>query len=137
MNAFVLDCSVTMAWCFSDEQNEVAERLLINLKKTKALVPSIWALEVNNVLRVAERKKRITIIQSNTFIHLLNTLPIEVDKGINEHPSLYLMDITRQFDLSAYDAAYLELALRHSIPLASFDQLLCKAAKQAGLSLAF
>lgn len=135
MSSFVLDCSVTMAWCFADEENDNAKRTLNCLKQTKAVVPNIWALEVNNVLRVAERKKRITVTQSNTFIHLLNALPIEMDKGLNEHPSLYLLDIARQFDLSVYDAAYLELALRHSIPLASFDQLLCGAAKKANIAL--
>lgn len=135
MSSFVLDCSVTMAWCFPDEHNDKAEQVLRHLTQTKALVPEIWALEVNNVLHIAERKKRITPTQSNTFIHLLNGLPIEIGKGLNERPSLYLLDITRQFNISAYDAAYLELALRQSIPLASFDQLLCSSAKKAGIAL--
>lgn len=135
MKAFILDCSTTMAWCFADETNEQADTILNLLKDTKAFVPNIWSLEVINVLRVGERKKRISIDQSNNFISLINTLPIEIDMGVNELPNRKILEISRKYLLSAYDASYLELAIRKGIPFSSFDKILCAAAKKAGIDL--
>lgn len=132
---FVLDCSITMAWCFADEANEHADKILGLLKKTKVLVPSVWPLEVINVLRVGERKKRINVSQSNNFISLINALPIEIDMGIDELANRKILEISREYSLSAYDAAYLELAIRKSIPFSSFDKILCTAAEKAGIDL--
>jgi predicted nucleic acid-binding protein len=79
LNLFILDCSVTMSWCLENEKNKDSEQALYLLAKKKAIVPCIWTLEVINVLRVAERQNRISSADSNTFISLLNTFPIEVD----------------------------------------------------------
>ncbi len=135
MKTFVLDCSVTMSWCFAGEANEYADKILELLKETKALVPSIWSLEVINVLHVSERKKRITVSQSNNFVNLINALPIEIDMSVEELPNRRILEISRKYSLSAYDAAYLELAIRKNIPLSSFDKILCTAAEKAGVDL--
>lgn len=135
MKLFVLDCSVTMAWCFEDESNATSDKILASLKESKAMVPSIWPLEVINVLRVGERKKRLSASQSNTFINLLRGLPIEVDMNPIDLPNQSILEISREYSISAYDAAYLELALRKNLPLVSFDKILCEAAKNAGIEI--
>ena len=133
MSYFVLDCSVAMAWCFEDEANEKSQNCLQYLKKSKAVVPSIWSLEVMNVLQVSEKKKRIQAEQSNLFIKLLSILPIEVDLSSNLNKGI--TTISREYGLTTYDAAYLELAVRKKIPLASLDKLLCRMAKMANVEL--
>ncbi len=126
----MLDCSVTMTWCFEDEASKSAEHSLALLEKRTASVPPIWSIEVMNVLRVAERKNRINISSSDHFIRFLNTLPITVDSGLNHFLNTSILAISRKHALSAYDAAYLEMALRYNIPLVSFDKNLCAAAKK-------
>lgn len=135
MKTFVLDCSITMAWCFEDEANEESDEALILLKEMKAIVPGVWPLEVMNVLWVGERKNRITNTQANTFIHLLNALPIEVDIPLMDVLNKNVLEISRTYSISAYDASYLELALRKNIPLFSADKMLSNAAKKAGISV--
>ncbi len=135
MKKFVLDCSVTMTWCFEDEATESAEDSLALLKEMTAIVPPIWSIEVMNVLRVAERKNRINIASADHFIRFLNTLPIILDSGLNHCLNTSILAISRKHSLSAYDAAYLEIALRYNIPLISFDKNLCAAAKKEGVAL--
>ncbi len=119
-----------MAWCFDDEANEQSDQALVLLKNGKAVVPAIWPLEVLNVLHVSERKKRISVSQSNTFISLLNALPIEIDMSLHDSLNKTILEISRQYSISAYDAAYLELAKRRTIPLFSFDKILIETAKK-------
>jgi predicted nucleic acid-binding protein len=136
LNLFILDCSVTMSWCLENEKNKDSEQALYLLAKKKAIVPCIWTLEVINVLRVAERQNRISSADSNTFISLLNTFPIEVDVN-SDSLNRKILDIIREHALSAYDAAYLELAIKYNAPLASFDKLLNKVAKKEGVEVLF
>ena len=135
MKSFILDCSIAMSWCFEDEASTKADALLILLKEQEALVPGIWLLEIANVLHVAEQKNRITAKHTQTFFHLLNNLPIQIIGNQNLLYSESCLAIARQYHLSAYDAAYLELAMNRQIPLASFDKQLCLAAKKAGVFL--
>jgi len=135
LNFFVLDCSVTMSWCFEDENTEYSKQILLLLKKIKAIVPCIWPLDVMNVLKVAENKHRITTLKSNAFVNLLNSLPIEIDPNLNCLLNKSILEITRKHSLSAYDAAYLEIAIRQNIPLISFDKKLCEVAKKEGISI--
>ena len=134
-NAFVLDCSVTMSWLFADETSNYALSVQEQLQYNIAKVPSIWSLEVINVLCVAERKNRVNKYQSLQFRNLLKELPIVVDLvGVNK--SMYeVFDLAREYDLSAYDASYLELAIRESIPIATLDQKLMNAAKLISVEL--
>ena len=135
MNRFVLDCSVTMAWCFEDQANDYTKRVLESLSKTTALVPYLWILEVTNVLLVAERRKAITSSESSRFIELLNQLPIMVaserESGLDES----FLSLARLHNLSSYDSAYLHLAMIHGLPLATRDQPLRYACKKSGVKI--
>ena len=132
---FVLDCSVVMAWCFDDESDGYADKVLNLVTKNEALVPSLWPLEVANVLLVGERKKRLTKADSARFIELLSAQPISVDPETPEKAFGDTLALARDCGLSAYDASYLELAMRHGIPLATGDQSLRKAAEKSGIRL--
>ncbi len=132
---FVLDCSVTMAWCFSDESDDYAEAVLDSFGRGEALVPALWPLEVANVLLVAERRHRLTEAQAMRFVDLLGALPITVDKDTPDYALGSVLLIAREHHLSSYDAAYLELAMRVGLPLASRDATLTKAARRSGARL--
>jgi predicted nucleic acid-binding protein len=130
-----LDCSVTISWCFEDEVNDYSEGVLSSLQFSQALVPSLWGLEVANVLLVAERRKRITGAQVAHAISLLKSLPIAVDSLTVQQAMSATLSLGRFHTLSVYDAAYLELALREGLPLATVDQRLVQSAQACGLSI--
>jgi predicted nucleic acid-binding protein len=130
---FVLDASVAMAWCFEDETTGDTEAMLDKLTEDPAVVPSLWEFEVANVLLVAERRGRLTEFQAARFVELLGRLPITVDLA---PPTMTtLLAAGRRHELSAYDAAYLVLAERDGIPLATQDEKLRAAARSAGVPL--
>lgn len=124
-----------MAWCFEDEADVYADSILDLLPESEVLVPSIWPLEVANVLLVAERRKRLTEADSLRFIELLHSLPIIVDDGTPEHALSETFFLGRQQGLSSYDAAYLELAMREGIALATRDGRLREASEKCGVKL--
>lgn len=130
MTTFVLDCSMTMAWCFEDESNDTTDEILEILTTTSALVPTIWPLEVANVLLLAKKKKRISESKVASFIDALSALPITVDSSTSFRAMHSVFALAHQVDLTVYDAAYLELALREKIPLLTLDAALLKAAKK-------
>jgi len=137
--SFVLDNSVTMRWCFGDgkpAELAYASRVLDDMRETSALVPAIWGLEVANVLARAENAKLITEARSEAFLTLLRRLRIEVDAETFSQSFAGVLQIARRYHLSSYDAAYLELALREGLAIASLDADLRKAAKRAGAPLA-
>lgn len=125
---FVLDNSVVMSWCFKDEANQYADSVLDKLSKTTAIVPSIWPLEVVNVLLVAERRKRIKEADSVRFITLLSQLPIIVEEERKDQIMIDLLSFARLNNLSSYDASYLNLAMKKGAPIASLDKKLLEAA---------
>jgi predicted nucleic acid-binding protein len=133
LKCFVLDCSVTMCWCFEDQGNDYTERILDQLSEDEAWVPSIWPLEVANVLAVGEQQKRITEAKSMQFLRLLNELPILVDESTHTRALDTILSIARKHGLSSYDAAYLELAMREGIPIATEDKMLKSTASMCGL----
>ncbi len=132
---FVLDCSITMAWCFADEADEYADAVLDLLLGAEALVPAVWPLEVANVLLVAERRERINEAQLARLVELLRSLPVVVDSGTLDRVMGAVLPLAREHKLSAYDASYLELAMREGIPLASRDDRLIEAAYRCGVPL--
>ncbi len=129
MSSFVVDASVTLAWCFEDEQDDVSERALDLLRTREAMVPAIWIFEIVNGLVTAERRGRLRASEADLLLQRLLDLPIRVD--FETVPS-HLLDVARTSKLSAYDAAYLELALRLDVPLASNDRQLRDAVQRAG-----
>ena len=129
---FVLDASVTAAWCLADEFSAVAERADARLDDDAALVPHIWWYEVRNLLVVNERRGRITTVDAAAFLSLVSLYPIQFEQNENEEA---IFRFARQFQLSFYDAAYLEIAHRHEIPLATMDSALRRAGAAAGVEL--
>lgn len=129
----MVDASVAMAWCFEDEATDYTEAVLDRVGAEGAVVPCIWSFEVANVLVVAERAGRITQSKSAEFEGLLRDLPIDVEDVDLSLALGPILVTARQFGLSAYDAAYLELAARQTLSLAASDRALRKAASQAGV----
>ena len=128
--SFVLDNSVVMSWCFKDETNQYADAVLDRLVNSTAFAPSIWLLEVVNVLLVAERKKRLSEADSVRFITLLSQLPIIVEYEQPERLMKDLLALARANNLSSYDACYLDLSMRKGFPIATLDIRLIEAAKK-------
>ena len=128
---FVIDNSVVMAWCFKDEISRYSDHILDSLEVSTGFVPSIWPLEVSNVLLSAERKKRISEADSARFIALLAELPIIVEQESPERMIKDIFALARKHKLSSYDASYLDLAMRKGLPIATLDKNLLAAAKQS------
>ena len=133
MTRFVLDCSVAMAWCFEGEADAYTDAVLRALAKETAVVPSLWPLEIANVLLIAERRRRLSGADTIRFLDLVGGLPIVVDGPPGLQDLHALLALGRQHRLSAYDAAYLHLAMREELPLASHDRALRAAARAAGV----
>lgn len=134
---FVLDASVALAWCFADEATTASQVLLERLESETATVPAIWSLEVGNVLLQAVRRQRLAYAESVQFLEFLEHLPIEVDPYSTLIPSREIMQLAYNNQLTTYDAAYLDVALRSGLPLATKDQQLTKAATLLGVSMVF
>ncbi|MDY6832520.1 MAG: type II toxin-antitoxin system VapC family toxin [Thermodesulfobacteriota bacterium] len=129
-NDFVVDTSVVMAWCFQDESSPYADSILDRLISGVGFAPSIWPLEVGNVLLVAERKGRISEADSTRFLMLLSELPIVVEQESPERMIKEIFALARKHDLSSYDASYLDLAMRKGLALATADKSLLAAARR-------
>jgi predicted nucleic acid-binding protein len=129
----VLDASVALAWAFPDEGSEYADAVLVSLKGETILVPSLWAAEVTNVLAIGERRKRLREAEIRRFLALLEGLPILQDVQSPGDVVKAILPLAREYELSAYDAAYLELAVRKGAPVSTLDAGLRRAAREAGI----
>ena len=135
MTGVVVDASTALAWCFPDEASEYADGVLVGLEGHTILVPAIWSLELANAVLVGERKKRLNQPEIKSFTTLLENLPVVQDTQPSIETVRSVLPLARAHGLSAYDAAYLELSIRHGAPLASLDGKLQKAAAAAGIKL--
>jgi predicted nucleic acid-binding protein len=133
--SFVLDNSIAMAWCFDDEVTPLTEKLLNDVKNSGAIVPELWPMEATNVLLIAERKKRIVSLKRRELINFLQMLPISIDRMTHEVAWADISDLAAEHRLTIYDAAYLELALRRELPLATLGHDLRRAAKKEKVQL--
>jgi predicted nucleic acid-binding protein len=131
----VLDSSIADAWCLPDEKDAYSQSILDALADTHADVPYLWHLEVTNTLIVCERRKRSTQADTVKWMSILAALPIVVDDETKAHAFGDTASLARSQNLSAYDAAYLELAMRRSLPLATLDDKLKVAAQAVGVPL--
>jgi len=130
---FVLDCSATLPWFFVSEATAATDRLLVALTDgAKAWVPALWHLELGNVLLGAERRGRVDRAGIEKFLASLAVYDIEVDHATIEMAWTKTLSLGERFGLTMYDSAYLELALRRGLPLASLDEKLRAAMKEAG-----
>jgi predicted nucleic acid-binding protein len=133
---FVLDGSLTMAWCFEDEASPQSDEIQDWLAAgARAYVPTLWHLEVANALWACERRKRIKEADSTQFLAVLAALNIVTDDQTEQHAGRTTLGLARRHDLSVYDAAYLELSMRLALPLGSKDDLLRKVARGVGISV--
>ncbi len=137
MSQFVLDNTVTMAWCFTEEATEFSETVLSRLSNLSdsAIVPGLWLYEVVNVAELAVRKGRMTEEKATAFLESLTDLPIEIENPTQKQMFVSVRALVRNYKLSAYDASYLDLAIRRKLPIAVFDNALRKAARLAGVNL--
>lgn len=138
MTAFVLDNSVAMRWHLESEKHvdqEYAEAVLLSLADTDAVVPNLWHLEATNVLLGAENRGDTTLGEIERFIAQLENLPLHIDPLTARQSFTRTMSLARAYKLSSYDAAYLELAIREGLPLATLDKDLIKAARKADIEI--
>jgi len=133
---FVLDASVAVVWHLEDEDSEYSERMLVRLNTEGALTPSIWPMELANVLLVAERRGRLLREKVTAALNLSLSLPVSVQSVTTEALFTSILDLARNEGLSVYDATYLDLAMRESLPLATLDNDLRAAASRVGVALA-
>ena len=130
---FVLDASIALSWCFQDEATDATMTLLRSLECSTAYVPELWSLEVGNILISAEKKHRISYAKIAEFLALIENLSIEVDHETSIRGFREILSLAHSEKLTTYDAAYLELAMRLGIPLATKDHALQNAAKKVGI----
>lgn len=138
MTGFVLDNSVAMRWHLESgktSDQKYAEAVLLSLADADVLVPNLWHLEATNVLVGAAMRGDTTTIEVERFIAQLESLPINVDPSTASDAFSRTLSLSRAYKLSSYDAAYLELAIREGLSLATLDKNLLKAAKKADVPI--
>jgi predicted nucleic acid-binding protein len=133
--SFVLDNSVALAWCFEDEHTPAIIEVLDRVTETGAVVPQLWPIEAVNGLLTAERRGRITGMERQRLAGFLRALPISVEDQTASQAWTTTAHLAEQHRLTAYDATYLELAMRLGLPLATTDKALAAAAKAVGVTL--
>lgn len=129
--SFIIDASVVIAWAFR-EQHATAERALARIQAEEAIVPALWWYELRNVLVLGERQKRLTERETARFLRDISRLTITIDSSPNE---AQVLTLARRHRLTVYDAAYLELAGREALPLATLDEELAAAARAEQVAL--
>ncbi len=130
----VLDSSVALAWALPDEGSTRAERLLVRASRRDVFwVPALWWYEIANALTMAERRRRLPEADRLRLIELFGMLPLQTDTFLDSDIAWRLHVLAREYTLSAYDAAYLELAQRRGLALATLDRRLSRAARLAGV----
>lgn len=134
--SFILDCSVALTWVLPDEgRQHHSMELLQRLESEGAVVPEAWPLEMANALLVARRRRRLTERDVERAVEDLTALPIIVDQETHRRALKTTFSLADKYKLSSYDAAYLELAQRTRLPLATLDKKLRSACRAAGIEL--
>jgi predicted nucleic acid-binding protein len=129
---FVVDASVAACWLLPNEGNARAQAAYARFPKDAAIVPSLWWFEMRNIFVSNERRGRIDSVKTTRALALLSGLPIRID---HQPDDAALMTLARRHQLTAYDAAYLELAMREHVPLVTLDTALIRAAEAEGVTL--
>jgi predicted nucleic acid-binding protein len=133
--SFVVDNSVALAWCFEDEHTQPIMDLLDRVAETGAVAPSLWPLEALNGLLMAERRRRLDPKRRQRLARFLRGLPVTLDAETADQAWTATARLAERHRLTLYDAAYLELAQRRKLPLATLDQDLIRAGKALGITL--
>lgn len=135
MKPFVPDRSIATAWCLEDGCDDYADSVLGALRGTEAMASAVWPLEIANVVRVAERSKRLTKADSARFAALVRGLPVVVESLAGSETLDRVLTTGGEFGLSSYDASYLELAMRQDLALVMRDKALANARERGGVRL--
>ena len=138
MTEFVLDHSVAMRWLIESKKKadqNYAEAVLKTMVDTDSIIPDLWHLEAANVLLGLEKHGDATTGEIERFISQLENLPIRIDPLTADQSLKRTLVLAKAYKLSSYDAAYLELAIRESVPLATLDKALLRAARNAGVDI--
>lgn len=130
--SLILDVSIALSWCFEDETTPASMDLLTDLWTLDIVVPALWHTELANALVMGERRKRIDVAAIDAFLGLMRDLLIQTDQGAS---IASVIATARRYGLTAYDAAYLEVACRRDLPLATYDAKLRRAASEAGVAV--
>jgi predicted nucleic acid-binding protein len=133
--SLVLDGSATLGWLYPDERSAIAEQAFELVAAEGAWVPSLWRLEIANSLQIGMRRGRIDAIFRDSALADLGRLNITADTDTDKLAWTAILGVADRFRLTTYDAAYLELAHRRSLPLAALDGPLCGAARLLGIPL--
>ena len=133
--SLVIDSSVALTWCFEDERTTATLAVLDRVVQSGAAAPALWPLEVLNVLLLAERRKRLSAAQRHALAGFLRDLPVTLDHETAAQAWGMTVRLAEQHRLTLYDAAYLELAQRLGLPLATLDEELRTAAGTLGIAL--
>ena len=128
----VVDNSIVVAWCLADEIDPLAETARRRVVRDGAVVPGIWWYELRNALLVNERRGRLDAADTDAILADILQMPFALDRDHDDHT---LVALARQHGLTAYDSAYLEVALRRGLPLASLDRRLRQVAEARGAVL--
>lgn len=131
----VIDASLTLAWYFDDETTPATDAVLDRVSESGAVVPTLWRLEVANAFQSALRRKRITAPYRDESLTELGAMPIAVDTDTDAYAWTTTLRLAERFDLTIYDATYLELAQRRSLPLATLDKALRDAATALSITV--
>jgi len=134
-SGLVIDASVSGCWCFPDEASSFSEAVFDEVVRSGSVVPALWVLEMANLLANGERRGRIKPDRVSVIRDAMAALPIEIDQALGLRSLPTMVRTARDYDLTAYDASYLELAMRTHSPLATLDKTLKRAAAQAGVAL--
>lgn len=129
----VLDASVTLCWCFREQRNPTSDKTFAILQSNAAaLVPALWWYEIRNSAAMGVRRKRIDRLEVATFLKRLELMVIKIAELPDSNT---VLDLALRHNLTFYDAAYLELAQREDLALATLDHALVRAATAEGVSL--
>lgn len=133
MTSFVLDNSVVCGWLLENQSTPYSEAIAQRLQTSRAMAPAILLAEYTNVLRTACKRQKLVAAQAQHMLALLAQLPIDIDTTAPKPAQVF--DLALRYDLTSYDALYLDLALRQSLPIATQDRALANAALAAGVGL--
>jgi predicted nucleic acid-binding protein len=133
--SLVLDASMTIAWLFTDERDQIPKEVLRRVAEDGAFVPSLWRLEVANVLRNAVCRKRCDDAYAGRCLQRLDRLRIIVDSETDARAWGAIRQLSNEHDLTVYDAAYVELAIRRKLPLASRDDAITRVGEKVGIDI--
>ncbi len=131
----IADISVVLSWLFEEEQTKDALEVLRRIEKDEMLVPPLWWSELENGILMGERRGRKSPVETAAFLKLVRSLTIHTDDAPPHRVSDDILQIGRDHQLTAYDATYVELAVRQGVPLATFDVAIRKRAPILGIKL--